>query len=319
MTVIVISGRALGQIGEACSVARVLAPAAVVVEDVDLIAEERTARHGEHPLLFQLLNEMEGLNSAADVTFLLTTNRADLLEPALAERPGRVDLAAELPLPDTAARRALIELLSGELGIRRRRPGRGYRTHERGDRAVPQGVAAPRRSAGSRGGRSTGAGRAGRQRRGRHPGDRGAAHQSRSTELVRRAWPAHLGPARRSDRVGASTRPALKPMRVPSGALPLMVSSRIQSGGVGAGPSVSSRVRRLVLDECHVAWRHAMRRVGRCCCGAVGHRHAVAAAPGCQGSAWPDSAPPPRSRGHERGAVSSCHGVHRLRRRAARR
>jgi ATPase family protein associated with various cellular activities (AAA) len=115
VTVIVISGRALDRIREACSVARTLQPAAVVVEDVDLIAEERTARDGEHPLLFQLLNEMEGLNSASDVTFLLTTNRADLLEPALAERPGRVDLAAELPLPDDDARRALIRLYQGGL------------------------------------------------------------------------------------------------------------------------------------------------------------------------------------------------------------
>jgi ATP-dependent 26S proteasome regulatory subunit len=86
-----------------------------VVEDVDLIAEQREARPGEHPLLFQLLNEMDGLNSAADVTFLLTTNRADLLEPALASQPGRVDLAAELPLPDAAARRRLIELYRGDL------------------------------------------------------------------------------------------------------------------------------------------------------------------------------------------------------------
>jgi ATPase family associated with various cellular activities (AAA) len=115
VTVIVISGQALGRIREACSVARTLQPAAIVVEDVDLIAEERTARPGEHPLLFQLLNEMEGLNSASDVTFLLTTNRADLLEPALAERPGRVDLAAELPLPDADARRQLIRLYQGNL------------------------------------------------------------------------------------------------------------------------------------------------------------------------------------------------------------
>ena len=115
MTVIAISGRALGRIREACSVARTLQPAVVVVEDVDLIAEERTARPGEHPLLFQLLNEMEGLNSADDVTFLLTTNRADLLEPALAARPGRVDLAAELPLPDADARRALLRLYQGSL------------------------------------------------------------------------------------------------------------------------------------------------------------------------------------------------------------
>jgi len=115
VTVVEISGRALGRIREACSVARTLQPAIVVVEDVDLIAEERTARPGEHPLLFQLLNEMEGLNSAADVTFLLTTNRADLLEPALAARPGRVDLAAELPLPDAAARQALLRLYRGNL------------------------------------------------------------------------------------------------------------------------------------------------------------------------------------------------------------
>jgi ATP-dependent 26S proteasome regulatory subunit len=92
-----------------------LQPAIVVVEDVDLIAEQREARPGEHPLLFQLLNEMDGLDSAADVTFLLTTNRADLLEPALAARPGRVDLAAELPLPDAAARRRLIGLYRGDL------------------------------------------------------------------------------------------------------------------------------------------------------------------------------------------------------------
>ena len=115
VTVIDISGRALGRIGEACSVARTLQPAIVVVEDVDLIAEERTARPGEHPLLFQLLSEMEGLNPADDVTFLLTTNRADLLEPALAARPGRVDLAAELPLPDATARRALLRLYQGSL------------------------------------------------------------------------------------------------------------------------------------------------------------------------------------------------------------
>jgi hypothetical protein len=114
-TVIITSGPALGAIGEACSVARTLAPALIVVEDVDLIAEERTARPGEHPLLFQLLNEMEGLNSADDITFLLTTNRADLLEPALAARPGRVDLAAELPLPDAGARRALLRLYQGSL------------------------------------------------------------------------------------------------------------------------------------------------------------------------------------------------------------
>jgi hypothetical protein len=121
-TVIIISGQALGRIREACSAARSLQPAIVVVEDVDLIAEQREARPGEHPLLFQLLNEMDGLNSGSDVTFLLTTNRADLLEPALAARPGRIDLAAELPLPDADARRQLIRLYQGHLVLDLARP-----------------------------------------------------------------------------------------------------------------------------------------------------------------------------------------------------
>ena len=121
-TVIILSGRALSRIREACSVARSLQPAIIVVEDVDLIAEQREARPGEQPLLFQLLNEMDGLNSGADVTFLLTTNRADLLEPALAARPGRVDLAAELPLPDADARRQLIRLYQGHLVLDLTRP-----------------------------------------------------------------------------------------------------------------------------------------------------------------------------------------------------
>ena len=65
----------------------------------------------ENPLLFQVLNEMDGLADDADVAFLLTTNRADLLEPALSQRPGRVDLAVEIPLPDAAGRRRLIGAL----------------------------------------------------------------------------------------------------------------------------------------------------------------------------------------------------------------
>ena len=116
-TVIELTGNALHLIAEACSVARVLQPSMVVVEDVDLIAEDRGMHPGQHPLLFQLLNEMDGLAEEADVVFLLTTNRADLLEPALAARPGRVDQAVELTLPDAGARRRLFELYRGELVV----------------------------------------------------------------------------------------------------------------------------------------------------------------------------------------------------------
>jgi ATP-dependent 26S proteasome regulatory subunit len=39
----------------------------------------------------------------------------DVLEPALAQRPGRVDLAVEVPLPDQAARRRLLQLYTRTL------------------------------------------------------------------------------------------------------------------------------------------------------------------------------------------------------------
>jgi len=58
VTVVVLSGDALGAIGPACSIARALQPSVVVVEDVDLIAEQRGMHPGQHPLLFRLLNEM---------------------------------------------------------------------------------------------------------------------------------------------------------------------------------------------------------------------------------------------------------------------
>jgi hypothetical protein len=116
-TVIQLTGSALHLIGEACSVARALAPAMLVVEDVDLIAEDRGMYPGQHPMLFQLLNEMDGLAEDADVVFVLTTNRADLLEPALAARPGRVDQAVELALPDADGRRSLFELYRAGLDV----------------------------------------------------------------------------------------------------------------------------------------------------------------------------------------------------------
>lgn len=65
---------------------------------------------GATSLLFQLLNEMDGIGEDADVIFVMTTNRADLLEPALAARPGRVDQAVEFPLPDPEARDRLLSL-----------------------------------------------------------------------------------------------------------------------------------------------------------------------------------------------------------------
>lgn len=109
-TRLVLTGRSLHAVGSITEMARDLAPAAIVLEDVDLVAEHRSFGPGTSPVLFDLLDAMDGASADADLLFVLTTNRADLLEPALAARPGRVDVAVEVPLPDAAARRRLFEL-----------------------------------------------------------------------------------------------------------------------------------------------------------------------------------------------------------------
>jgi cell division protease FtsH len=119
-TVVVLTGGGLGMIRAACSLARMLQPSIVILEDVDLVAQHRMYGEYGSPLLFDVLNEMDGIAEDADVSFLLTTNRADLLEPALAARPGRVDLAVDIALPDADARRRLLELYGRGLELRLR-------------------------------------------------------------------------------------------------------------------------------------------------------------------------------------------------------
>ena len=111
-TVIILTGPSLGMAGSFGALARRLEPAVVILEDVDLVAQERMYGPfgGSSPVLFELMNEMSGPSGDADVAFVLTTNRPEALEPALAARPGRVDLALEIPLPDAAARHRLLEL-----------------------------------------------------------------------------------------------------------------------------------------------------------------------------------------------------------------
>lgn len=117
-TVIILSGAALGAAGGFVTMARRLAPAVVILEDVDLVAEERAfGPFGSSPVLFELMNQMDGLPGDADLAFVLTTNRADALEPALAARPGRIDLAVELPLPDAEGRRRLLALYGEGLDL----------------------------------------------------------------------------------------------------------------------------------------------------------------------------------------------------------
>jgi cell division protease FtsH len=116
-TIVVLTGAALRYVRQACALARHLQPAIVVLEDVDLVARYRDYEGEGNPILFDVLNQLDGIADDADIVFILTTNRADLLEPALAARPGRVDLAVEIPLPGDDERRRLFRLYSEQMRI----------------------------------------------------------------------------------------------------------------------------------------------------------------------------------------------------------
>jgi len=105
ITAVLLTGSSIVHIAAAAEIARTFAPSIVVLEDIDLVAMQRNAT--PQPLLFEVLDALDGLDGDMDVAFVMTTNRVEVLERALAERPGRVDLAVEVPLPELAERERL--------------------------------------------------------------------------------------------------------------------------------------------------------------------------------------------------------------------
>lgn len=120
-TTLIITAAQVAMLGQYMSLARLLQPAMVVIEDADLLARMREEMGGpcEEALLNKLLNEMDGLKEDADILFVLTTNRPEQLEGALAGRPGRIDQAIEVPLPDPIGREKLVLLYGKGLVLSR--------------------------------------------------------------------------------------------------------------------------------------------------------------------------------------------------------
>jgi transitional endoplasmic reticulum ATPase len=91
--------------------ARESAPCVMFFDEIDALApvRGRGASALEDSLVNQILAEMDGIRTAEGVVVIGATNRAELIDPALL-RPGRFDYHLEVPLPDAAARRAIVEL-----------------------------------------------------------------------------------------------------------------------------------------------------------------------------------------------------------------
>ena len=92
-------------------IARLLSPTVLFLEDLDLFGEEREGRGGF--ALGELMNQLDGAVDNEDVVTIATTNRVEVVEKALRNRPGRFDRIVRFGAMDEPCRRSMLgDLLS---------------------------------------------------------------------------------------------------------------------------------------------------------------------------------------------------------------
>jgi transitional endoplasmic reticulum ATPase len=96
-------------------IARQVAPTVIFFDQLDAIAPVRGAHEGSmttERVVSQLLAELDGVEQLSRVIVIGATNRIDLVDSSIL-RPGRFGMHIHVPLPDDAARRAIVELHLG--------------------------------------------------------------------------------------------------------------------------------------------------------------------------------------------------------------
>lgn len=106
---------------ELFDLARERAPSIVFIDEIDAIGAKRldSATSGDREVqrtLMQLLAELDGFDSLADVKLIAATNRPDILDEALL-RPGRFDRLIEIPLPKDEARKSILDIHMGRMPV----------------------------------------------------------------------------------------------------------------------------------------------------------------------------------------------------------
>jgi AAA+ superfamily predicted ATPase len=90
--------------------ARLFAPTLIIIEDIDFIGLNRD--FARNPILGELLSQLDGNDPNEGIFVIATTNRPELLDEALANRPSRFDVQCLFELPNDAQRQQIIELFS---------------------------------------------------------------------------------------------------------------------------------------------------------------------------------------------------------------
>lgn len=99
--------------------AREKEPCIVFFDEIDAIAQSRSSAESlrlDARFTTQLLVLLDGIHDPGQVFVIGTTNRLDLLDPALL-RPGRFDRIIAVPSPDSAARLAILNIHARKLPL----------------------------------------------------------------------------------------------------------------------------------------------------------------------------------------------------------
>ena len=103
--------------------ARESAPSIIFMDEVDSIGSSRIegSEGGDSEVqrtMLELLNQLDGFESASNIKVLMATNRLDILDDALI-RPGRIDRKIEFPNPNEAARADILKIHSRKMNLMR--------------------------------------------------------------------------------------------------------------------------------------------------------------------------------------------------------
>jgi cell division protease FtsH len=128
--------------------ARQSAPAIIVFDELDSFASARGTYTGsgvEHSMVNQLLTEMDGFHKEELVFVVGTTNFVEILDPALL-RPGRFEFHLEIPYPDAADRKAILEIYDKKMRLQMSEAALDYAVKRTADQV--EGAAAGTRYSG---------------------------------------------------------------------------------------------------------------------------------------------------------------------------
>lgn len=106
---------------DAFSLAKEKSPAIIFIDELDAIGTKRfdSEKAGDREVqrtMLELLNQLDGFSSTADIKVIAATNRVDILDPALL-RSGRLDRKIEFPHPNEEARARIMQIHSRKMNM----------------------------------------------------------------------------------------------------------------------------------------------------------------------------------------------------------